>query len=87
MKTDQIPVWVFFEIPENGIELSKKIAGEYPADSRESNYWLRVGKFLSRVKSQTADQLNTRDFDWMLKIRVLFEKDETVLHVRSQMRI
>ena len=86
MNTDQIPVWTFFEIPENGIELSRKIASEYPADSREHNYWLRVGEFLSKVKSQTTDQLNTRDFDWMLKIRVLLEKDETVLQVKSQMK-
>jgi hypothetical protein len=83
MKTDPIPVWQFFEIPENGIDLCYELAKEYSEDSREKLYWLRAAEFLGKFKSQTADQLDERDFDWMLKLRVLFEKDETVAKIRS----
>ena len=85
MNTDPIPVWKFLDLPDNGIELCKEIASEYQLDSRENTYWLRVGDFLNKVKFKTTDQLNTRDFDWMLKLRVIFEKDEIVLKVKSRM--
>jgi len=84
MKTDPIPVWKFFEIPNNGIELCLEIAKEYINDTRERLYWQRAAEFLEKVKSKTADQLDERDFDWMLKLRVMFEKDETVKKVRTR---
>lgn len=85
MKTDPIPVWKFFEIPENGVEICVEISREFPENSRESDYWQRAREFLGKVKNQTTDQLNTRDFDWMLKLRVLFEKDEIVLRILSNL--
>jgi hypothetical protein len=86
MKVDPIPVWQFFEIPDNGLELCDEIANEYPGGSRENIYWQRAGEFLEKVKVQTIDQLNERDFDWMLKLRVLFEKDETIVRIRSRLK-
>lgn len=85
MKTDPIPVWKFFEIPDNAVELCLHLAKEKPAASNESNFWHRAAEFLENVKSQTANQLEERDFDWILKLRVLFEKDEEIAKIRAQM--
>ena len=85
MKTDPIPVWQFFEIPDNGTELCLEIAKEYVHNSRERLYWDRAAEFLKKVRAKTADQLEERDLDWMLKLRVLLEKDETVQRVKSRM--
>jgi hypothetical protein len=85
MKTDPIPVWKFFEIPPNGIEICLELAKNQPENSREKLFWHRAADFLENVKSQTTDQLVERDFDWILKLRVLFEKDEEVEKVKSRM--
>ena len=85
MNIDPIPVWKFFEIPDNAVELCLQLAKEKPAASNESNFWHRAAEFLENVKSQTANQLEERDFDWILKLRVLFEKDEEIAQVRSRM--
>ena len=86
MKTDPIPVWKFFEIPPNGIIICLELAKNHPDNSREYLFWQRAAEFLKNVKSQTADQLIERDFDWMLKLRVLFENDESVQRVKSRMK-
>ncbi len=85
MNIDPIPVWKFFEIPDNAVELCLQLANKKPAASNESNFWHRAAEFLEKVESQTADQLEERDFDWILKLRVLFEKDEEVAKIRAQM--
>jgi len=85
MNIDHIPVWKFFKIPDNAVELCLQLAKEKPAASNESNFWHRAAEFLENVKSQTADQLEERDFDWILKLRVLLEKDEEIAQVRSRM--
>jgi hypothetical protein len=85
MNTDPIPVWKFFEIPSNAIDICFELAKKYTENSPEKLYWRRVGEFLKKVKSQTTNQLIERDFDWMLKLRVLFEKDEEVSKVKSRL--
>jgi len=85
MKADPIQVWKFFEIPDNGIEICLELSKKNADKSKEKLYWQRAADFLENVKSQTADQLIERDFDWMLNLRVLFEKDESVQRVRSDM--
>jgi hypothetical protein len=83
VKTDPIPVWKFFEIPHNGIEICQQLAINQADNSKEKQFWHRAAALLAEVKSQTADQLIERDFDWMLKLRVMFEKDEEVAKVIS----
>lgn len=87
MNTDPIPVWKFFEIPPNSIEICLKLAKIQSDNSKTQLHWLRAAEFLEKVKLQTTNQLSERDFDWMLKLRVLFEKDETVLKVKSDMNL
>ena len=86
MNTDPIPVWKFFEIPSNAVDICFELAKKHAENSREKLYWHRAGKFLKRVKSQTTSQLIERDFDWMLKLRVHFEKDEEVAKIKSQLK-
>ena len=85
MNTDPIPVWQFFQIPHNSIEICHELAKKHADSIIEKRYWQRAAKFLDHVKSQTTDQLIERDFDWMLKLRVHFEKDEIVLEIKSHL--
>jgi len=85
MNTDPIPVWKFFDIPQNAIDICHELAILKADKPEEKYYWQRAANFLENVKSQTANQLSERDFDWMLKLRVLFEKDEEVAKVKTSM--
>jgi len=87
VKTDPIPVWEFFEIPHNGIEICHELVKKKADNSNEKLFWKRAAAFLAKVKLQTADQLVERDFDWMLNLRVLFEKDEEVAKVILHLNI
>jgi hypothetical protein len=78
MKIDPIPVWQFFDIPEDAIELCYKLSSASEVPSQESQYWKRAAQFLKAVKARTVDNLPERDFDWMLKLRVQFEKEVSV---------
>ena len=82
MNTDPMPVWKFFEIPTNVIDICLELAKKQVDNTKEQYYWHRAAEFLETVKSQTTDQLIERDFDWMLKLRVFFEKDEVVRKIR-----
>jgi len=75
MKIDPVPVWKFFEIPEDAIERCEKRAHKKGMCSQEGLYWKRAATFLQTVRASTVDKLPERDFDWMLKLRVQFEKD------------
>jgi len=85
VKIEPIPAWKFFEIPSNGIDICLELAKIHADNSKDKLYWHRAADFLNNVKLQTADQLSERDFDWILKLRVLFEKDESVLEVKSRL--
>ena len=76
MKIDPIPVWQFFEIPENAIEICNQLAKSTKEQVEDGLYWQRAANFLSSVKLNTVDQLPERDFDWMLKLRVQFEHEQ-----------
>ena len=76
MKIDPVPVWTFFDIPENAIELCQRFAQKKDEQLIDRDYWQRAARFLQAVKSNTVDQLAERDFDWLLKLRVQFERDE-----------
>ena len=75
IKIDPVPVWKFFEIPEDAVEWCKKRANKKGVRSQEGLYWKRAAAFLETVKVCTVDKLPERDFDWMLKLRVQFEND------------
>ena len=78
MKIDPVPVWKFFEIPDNAVELCRKQARKKGLPSGESQYWKRAATFLEAVKASTVDKLPERDFDWMLKLRVQFENEMVI---------
>ncbi len=84
MNIDPIPVWAFFEIPSNAVEVCKKLAQIKKTNAEESSYWQRAASFLVNVKSTTVDELKERDFDWMIKLRVQFEKDMEAINSRSK---
>ena len=86
MKIEPVPVWAFFEIPENAVELCHRLAKEKDQQSIDSNYWQRAAHFLEEVKSNTIDQLPERDFDWLLKLRVQFERDDDVADTRRKIK-
>ena len=83
MDLDSIPVWAFFEIPANAVEVCQKLAQCKKTDAEESSYWQRAASFLMNVKSTTVDDLQERDFDWMIKLRVQFEKYDEFVNVNS----
>jgi len=85
MNTDPIPVWQFFQIPHNSIEICHELSKIHADSINEKRYWQRAAEFLDKVRSQTTDQLIERDFDWMLQLRLHFEKDEIVLEIRSSL--
>jgi hypothetical protein len=84
MDIDPIPVWTFFEIPANAVEVCKKLAQRKKTNAEESMYWQRAASFLVNVQSTTVDELKGRDFDWMIKLQVQFEKDKEVVNLRSK---
>jgi hypothetical protein len=84
MDIDPIPVWAFFEIPANAVEVCQKLAQNKKTNADESSYWQRAASFLTNVKSTTVDELQDRDFDWMLKLRVQFEKYDEGMNLRSK---
>ena len=84
MDIDPIPVWAFFEIPANAVEVCKKLAQTKKTNAEESKYWQRAASFLANVKSTTVNELHIRDFDWMIKLRVQFEKDDEAVDLRSK---
>lgn len=86
MNSDPIPVWKFFEIPSNAIEICIELVKKHPDNSKEQLYWQRAAEFLEKVKTQTTNQLTERDFDWVLKLRVLFQNDEEVRKVRINLK-
>ena len=63
MKTDPIPVWKFFDIPHNAIDICHELAILKADKSDEKYYWQRAAKFLESIKSHTTDQLTERDFN------------------------
>ena len=84
MNIDPIPVWAFFEIPANAVEVCNKLAQNKKTDAEESTYWQRAASFLANVKLTTVDELQVRDFDWMIKLRVQFEKYDEAVILRSK---
>ena len=86
MKIDPVPVWTFFEIPENAIELCHRLAKENNQELKDNKYWQRAARFLEEVKLNTVDQLPERDFDWLLRLRVQFERDADVTNVKKKIK-
>ena len=82
MNIDPIPVWIFFQIPDDAVDICIKLA-QSKTNAEEGSYWERAASLLSKVKSTTVDELTERDFDWMIKLRVQFETDEEIAKLRS----
>jgi hypothetical protein len=86
MRIDPVPVWKFFDIPENALAICRHLAESRNGQSSDSIYWQRAASFLESVKSHTVDELPERDFDWMLKLRVEFEKNEEIAKLKLKIK-
>ena len=76
MGAERLPVWQFFQIPQDAIDHCHLLANKYESGSEQYAYWKRAAEFLQSVKSKSVDQLSERDFDWVLQLRVELEHEE-----------